>query len=140
MLCWSDCSVKLIIESAEPSGRTEMPHADILLKVSILTAWAELHIASFAHRYLEEVTKPNLSILATLWISILRDYAKVKLEPDVLSAASGDPSARSSMDSYLEATRNVVLPVRWTVLNMDFGVKQRPLTTIFFFSSIARLG
>ncbi|KND00764.1 uncharacterized protein SPPG_03877 [Spizellomyces punctatus DAOM BR117] len=97
-------------DNANTSAGQTTPHADVLLRISIVTAWANLHIASFTHRYLEEVTKPNLPTLADLWMSTLQDYAKVKLDPDVLSNAAGDPSARSSMDSYLEATRHVVLP------------------------------
>ncbi|KAI8819328.1 armadillo-type protein [Fimicolochytrium jonesii] len=89
---------------------SDAPHADLLVRISILTSWAKLRIATFSHRYLDEVVDPNLPSLATLWVGVLHDYARVKLEPDVLSAAAGDPSARSSIDSYLEATRNTVLP------------------------------
>ncbi|KAI9105684.1 armadillo-type protein [Phlyctochytrium arcticum] len=97
-------------DSPEMGSGQPVSHADILLKISVLTAWARLHIASSKHTYLATVTDPNLPLLGKLWISVLTDYAKIKLEPDVLTGAAGDPGTRSSLDSYLEATRNIVLP------------------------------
>ncbi|KAJ3149761.1 hypothetical protein HDU89_003518 [Geranomyces variabilis] len=86
------------------------PHADLLVRISTLTAWARLHTASATHSYLSPVTRPNLPALSTLWMLLLADYARVKLDPDVLTVAAGEPGVRATMGSYLEATRNVVLP------------------------------
>ncbi|KAJ3175180.1 hypothetical protein HDU87_006415 [Geranomyces variabilis] len=86
------------------------PHADLLVRISTLTAWARLHTASATHSYLSPVTQPNLPALSALWMLLLADYARVKLDPDVLTVAAGEPGVKATMGSYLEATRNVVLP------------------------------
>ncbi|KAI8907094.1 armadillo-type protein [Powellomyces hirtus] len=96
--------------AALPPPTPKSPHADVLIRISTLTAWAHLHTASATHSYLCPVTRPNLPALATLWMQLLADYARVKLDPDVLNAAASEPGVRATMGSYLEATRNVVLP------------------------------
>ncbi|KAJ3020660.1 hypothetical protein HKX48_000454 [Thoreauomyces humboldtii] len=106
---YKDQGVMTNAEAAAAAVQTS-PHAELLVRISALTAWAHLHTASFTQSYLIPVTRPNLPALAGLWVALLTDYARVKLEPEVLSAAAGEPGVRASMGSYLEATRNVVLP------------------------------
>ncbi|QSL66520.1 hypothetical protein MERGE_000900 [Pneumocystis wakefieldiae] len=48
----------------------------ILLKLSIISVWAELQIASERKTCLSFIIKPNLSLLIPLWITSLRDYTK----------------------------------------------------------------
>ncbi|KAJ3269275.1 hypothetical protein HK104_005153 [Borealophlyctis nickersoniae] len=89
------------------------PHAHVMLKLAILSAWAELHVASFRHDYLKEVVGPNIPTLCDLWVTSLRDYAKLKLEADVmtkLGEAAPKASSGTGLDTYLAATREVVLP------------------------------
>ncbi|KAJ3163191.1 hypothetical protein HDU86_002360 [Geranomyces michiganensis] len=97
-------------QSNAKSPAPASPHADLLVRISTLTAWARLHTASATHSYLTPVTRPNLPALSALWMLLLADYARVKLDPDVLTVAAGEPGVRATMGSYLEATRNVVLP------------------------------
>ncbi|KAJ3091723.1 hypothetical protein HK102_013667 [Quaeritorhiza haematococci] len=89
------------------------PHIDVMLKLAVLTAWAELQNASFKQSYLREVVQPNLKVLTRLWLLSLRDYAKVKFDSDMLptlTASGGADGPGSSMDMYLAATRDVILP------------------------------
>ncbi|KTW26431.1 hypothetical protein T552_02911 [Pneumocystis carinii B80] len=48
----------------------------ILLKLSIISVWAELQIASEHKTCLSFIIKPNLALLIPLWITSLRDYTK----------------------------------------------------------------
>ncbi|KAG4304192.1 hypothetical protein PORY_002373 [Pneumocystis oryctolagi] len=47
-----------------------------ILKLSIISSWAELQIASQSKTYLNSIIKPNIELLASLWIISLNDYAK----------------------------------------------------------------
>ncbi|KAI9012871.1 armadillo-type protein [Gaertneriomyces semiglobifer] len=91
--------------SASPPSQ----HADVLLKLSVLTAWARLQITSAKYSYLREITQPVLPSLMQLWIAAVTEYAKMKVEPELLSGGQG-ANARFNLDTYGEAIRNVVLP------------------------------
>ncbi|CAG8605848.1 6771_t:CDS:10, partial [Racocetra fulgida] len=62
------------------------PHAAIMVKLSVLNAWAELQVASTKQTYLVQVVQPNLPLLCPLWISTLKEYARVQIEPDITDA------------------------------------------------------
>lgn len=61
------------------------PNAAVMLKVSVLTAWAELQIASTRQAYLTEVIKPYRWLLGPFWVGSLRDYAALRTDPDMAS-------------------------------------------------------
>lgn len=78
-----------------------------MLRVSTLTAWAELEVASAAQAYLKAVLQPYRAILASLWIASLRDYASIRADSEVLQE-----SASGAMDvAYTGLGREVLLPV-----------------------------
>ncbi|KAG5519559.1 hypothetical protein PMAC_001714 [Pneumocystis sp. 'macacae'] len=58
----------------------------IILKLSIISSWAELQIASQNKSYLNSIIKPNLTFLTFLWITSLKDYAKFCFETHELSS------------------------------------------------------
>ncbi|KAJ3190081.1 hypothetical protein HDU85_000372 [Gaertneriomyces sp. JEL0708] len=91
------------------SASSPSQHADVLLKLSVLTAWARLQITSAKYSYLREITQPVLPSLMQLWIAAVIEYAKMKVEPELLSGGQG-ANARFNLDTYGEAIRNVVLP------------------------------
>ncbi|RIA85835.1 armadillo-type protein [Glomus cerebriforme] len=105
------------------------PHAAIMIKLSVLNAWAELQVSSIKQSYLIQVIEPNLSLLCPLWVSALKEYARIQIEPDIAEAQinnmgngrnggmRGDSSFLSSstqtevFDSmYSGLTREVILP------------------------------
>ncbi|CAG8604331.1 6383_t:CDS:10 [Rhizophagus irregularis] len=103
------------------------PHAAIMIKLSVLNAWAELQVSSIKQSYLIQVIEPNLSLLCPLWVSALKEYARVQVEPDVAEAQTniigngkiggsggnfGGGSAQTEVfDSmYSGLTREVILP------------------------------
>ncbi|WRT65221.1 uncharacterized protein IL334_002164 [Kwoniella shivajii] len=58
-------------------------NAAIMLKISILTAWAELKASSTKQAYLTDVMKPYRYLLGPFWIGALRDYAQLRTDPEM---------------------------------------------------------
>ncbi|WVQ76597.1 hypothetical protein IAR50_006269 [Cryptococcus sp. DSM 104548] len=79
------------------------PFAAIMLKISILTAWAELQIASSRQTYLLNVIEPYRWLLAPFWIGALRDYAQLRTDPEMGGLGGG-------VDSAAGLGREVLLP------------------------------
>jgi len=83
------------------------PNASVMLRISTLSAWAELQVASSHHSYLRDVVSPFKSTLSGLWVSALRDYATIKGDSEVFQDSGGQ-----AMDSpYAGLGREVLLPV-----------------------------
>jgi hypothetical protein len=92
------------------------PHASVMVKLSVLNAWAELQVASQKQNYLKQVLQPNLAVLSPMWLRALQDYARIRLESDIVALSSRtteriQASSNSGIDSmYSAATKDVVLP------------------------------
>ncbi|KAG2213412.1 hypothetical protein INT47_009085 [Mucor saturninus] len=92
------------------------PHASVMVKLSVLNAWAELQVASQKQSYLRQVLQPNLAVLSPMWLRALQDYARIRLESDIVALSSRttdriQASSNSGIDSmYSAATKDVVLP------------------------------
>ncbi|KAG5223271.1 clathrin-coated vesicle protein [Salix suchowensis] len=84
------------------------PNASSMLRISTLSAWAQLEIASAQQPYLVQVVNPHLSTLATLWVAALRDYASVRIDTEFLH----DSSSVAVDSSYSSLVKEVLLPVR----------------------------
>lgn len=82
------------------------PNAAVTLKISTLTAWAELYIASPQQEYLKAVIEPYRETLSSLWIGILRDYASIRGDSEVLQ----DPTSSSMDGLYLNVGKEILLP------------------------------
>lgn len=78
--------------------------ASVMLKISILAAWAELHVASVTQAYLVEVIKPYRWLLGPAWVGALRDYAHLRTDPEMGAGASSSTDVSSGMG------RDVLLP------------------------------
>lgn len=84
--------------------------ASVMLKTSIFAAWAQFQIASIQQPYLVKVIEPQLELLCPLWISSLREYARVRTDPEATSSDSGVGGA--TFDSvYSGLSRETALPV-----------------------------
>ncbi|KAI8337917.1 armadillo-type protein [Chlamydoabsidia padenii] len=91
------------------------PHASVMVKLSVLNAWAELQVASQRQDYIRQILQPNLTVLSPLWLRSLQDYARIRLEADIIALSSSTEGLHASssggMDSmYSAATKEVVLP------------------------------
>lgn len=79
------------------------PNASVMLKVSILAAWAQLQIAASTQTYLNDVLKPYRWLLGPFWVGALRDYASLRTDPEMGAAVS------AGLESGV--ARDVLLPV-----------------------------
>lgn len=85
--------------------------AAVMLKTSIFAAWAQFQTASVRQPYLEAVIRPHLPLLCPFWVASLREYARVRTDPDAASSDSGAGGA--AFDSvYSGLSRETALPVR----------------------------
>jgi hypothetical protein len=76
-----------------------------MLKISILTAWAELQVRSNSQDYLKAVIQPYRWLLAPFWIGSLRDYAQLRTDPEASMGGSSMDMGESGLG------RDVLLPV-----------------------------
>ena len=83
------------------------PNASAMLRISTLSAWAQLQVSSVQQGYLENVVKPNRSTLSSLWIASLRDYASIHVDSESLH----DSSSLALDSSYSSLGKEVLLPV-----------------------------
>ncbi|KAF8727621.1 hypothetical protein AX14_007205 [Amanita brunnescens Koide BX004] len=77
------------LEQSKDSGTVSLgeagemsPNASAMLRITTLSAWAQLHVASASQAYLENVIKPHKATLAPLWIAALCDYASIRLDSE----------------------------------------------------------
>ncbi|SDA02873.1 BZ3501_MvSof-1269-A2-R1_Chr11g02774 [Microbotryum saponariae] len=83
--------------------------AAVMLKTSIFAAWAQFQSASVKQAYLAQVIEPHLPLLCPFWVGSLREYARVRTDPDATSSDSGAGGA--AFDSvYSGLSRETALP------------------------------
>lgn len=75
--------------------------ASVMLKISILAAWAELQVSSTRQSYLVQVIKPYRYLLGPFWVGALRDYAQLRTDPEMGAAAGMDYSSGLGRDVLL---------------------------------------
>ena len=83
------------------------PNASAMLRITTLSAWAQLHVASASQTYLENVIKPHKATLAPLWIAALCDYASIRLD----SEFTQESPAGGIEASYSSLGKEVLMPV-----------------------------
>lgn len=86
-------------------------NAQVMVKMAVFSAWAELQIASAEQTYLVDVLKPHIAKLTPLWLASLREYARLRFEPDI-SSSMGSASLSGSLDTiYAALNRETLLKV-----------------------------
>lgn len=104
-----------------------------MVKMAVFSAWAELQIASAEQTYLVDVLKPHIAKLTPLWLESLREYARLRFEPDISSSMGGSSSLSGSLDTiYAALNRETLLKV----LRQDSLQELHSLTTSSFTSSL----
>lgn len=83
-------------------------NAQVMVKISVFSAWAELQVASSEQQYLLEVLKPHIGKLTPLWLESLREFARLRFEPDI-SMTLGPPSLSGSLDTIYAALNRETL-------------------------------
>ena len=82
-----------------------------MVKMAVLSAWAELQIASVEQTYLVKVVEPYVAKLTPLWLSSLQEFARLRFEPDISSNA-GPARLDESLDTmYAALNRQTLLKV-----------------------------
>lgn len=76
--------------------------------MAVLRAWAELQVASKQQEYLVGVVKPHITILVPMWLSSLKEFARLRFEPDI-STVSGSTSLGGSIDTIYAALNRETL-------------------------------
>lgn len=77
-------------------------NARVMVKMAVFGAWAELQVASTEQKYLLDVLKPHIGTLTPLWLESLREFARLRFEPDI-SMTLGPPSLSGSLDTVYAA-------------------------------------
>ncbi|KAH8668301.1 armadillo-type protein [Xylariales sp. PMI_506] len=83
-------------------------NAQVMVKMSVFSAWADLQVASLEQKYLHEVLRPHIGILTPLWLASLREFARLRFEPDI-SMTLGPPSLSGSLDTIYAALNRETL-------------------------------
>ncbi|KAI9166910.1 Pof6 interactor protein 1 [Paramyrothecium foliicola] len=83
-------------------------NAQVMVKISVYSAWAELQVASSEQKYLVDVLKPYVGTLTPLWLESLREFARLRFEPDI-SMTLGPPSLSGSLDTIYAALNRETL-------------------------------
>lgn len=82
-----------------------------MIRMSVLSAWAELQVASTHQGYLVKVVKPHVAKLTPLWLSSLQEFARLRFEPDI-SNNTGPARLDESLDViYAALNRQTLLKV-----------------------------
>lgn len=83
-------------------------NAQVMVKISVFSAWAELQVASSEQKYLMDVLRPHIGTLTPLWLESLREFARLRFEPDI-SMTLGPPSLSGSLDTIYAALNRETL-------------------------------
>ncbi|ERS99946.1 hypothetical protein HMPREF1624_03315 [Sporothrix schenckii ATCC 58251] len=83
-------------------------NAQVMVKMSVFAAWAELQVASLEQQYLVDVLRPHIGKLTPLWLESLREFARLRFEPDI-SMTLGPPSLSGSLDTIYAALNRETL-------------------------------
>jgi hypothetical protein len=80
-----------------------------MLRLAILSAWAELQIQSTRWDYLVDIISPHIGVLTPLWLATLTDFAKLQFEPDNNDGIVDDMIVDAQ---YAYASKDFLLSVR----------------------------
>ncbi|ORZ32786.1 armadillo-type protein [Catenaria anguillulae PL171] len=87
-------------------------HAQIMIALAVLGAWADIRRAAAGKPALAEVVGLQLTTLLPLWLSVLFEYAVVKQDMEVLGMLPSKVESMSANLSYALSSRDVVLPLQ----------------------------
>ncbi|PKS12933.1 hypothetical protein jhhlp_000274 [Lomentospora prolificans] len=83
-------------------------NAQVMVKMAVFAAWAELQVASSEQKYLVDVLRPHIATLTPLWLESLREFSRLRFEPDI-SMTLGPPSLSGSLDTIYAALNRETL-------------------------------
>lgn len=83
-------------------------NAQVMVRMAVFSAWAELQIASAEQKYLVDVVRPHIAQLVPLWLTSLREYSRLRFEPDI-TATTGNPVSGDLDTVYAALNRQTLL-------------------------------
>ncbi|BGP50956.1 hypothetical protein JCM10450v2_006882 [Rhodotorula kratochvilovae] len=84
--------------------------AAVMLKTSIFAAWAQFQSASVRQPYLADVIRPHLPLLCPFWVASLREYARVRTDPEAVASSESGASGAAFDSVYSGLSRETALP------------------------------
>ncbi|KIX10527.1 uncharacterized protein Z518_01610 [Rhinocladiella mackenziei CBS 650.93] len=85
------------------------PNAQAMLKMAILSGWAQLQLASHEQPYLDEILQPFIPQLAPLWLTSLQEFAGLRFEPEISDTLAGEIAGGNLDERYASFNREVRL-------------------------------
>ncbi|KAJ9641160.1 hypothetical protein H2204_002838 [Knufia peltigerae] len=85
------------------------PNAQAMLKMGILSGWAQLQLASHEQAYLEDILQPFIPKLAPLWLTSLQEFAGLRFEPEISDTLGGEMVGGNLDERYASFNREVRL-------------------------------
>ncbi|KAJ3413597.1 hypothetical protein HDV05_007822 [Chytridiales sp. JEL 0842] len=105
---------RLLIAMFESGGAPNAsPLEQTVLKLSVATSWAEIFLAStLQFTFLVPYVKPYLNQLFDQWLLLLKEYAIIKSDKELLSHVnrSDDGASGGSADIYRVSAKDLLLP------------------------------
>ncbi|KAJ9258311.1 hypothetical protein DTO207G8_1486 [Paecilomyces variotii] len=83
-------------------------NARVMVKLALFSAWARLQMASNEQQYLTAVVQPYLALLTPLWLSSLKEFARLRFEPDI-SGSLGTSLSGDLDEVYAALNRETLL-------------------------------
>lgn len=105
----SSLSTELAANTSIGELKIQSTNGQIMLRLSLLSAWAQLQTSSTDQHHLEAIVQPYISTLTPLWLSSLQDFAKLRFEPDISSSLGGTSSGQDLNELYAALYRATLL-------------------------------
>ena len=86
-------------------------NAQVMVRMAVFSAWAELQVASAEQKYLKDVVKPQIGKLTPLWLSSLKEFARLKFQPDPTSSSTTMAQSGDLASIYSALNRETLLKV-----------------------------
>lgn len=86
-------------------------NAQTMVKMAVLSAWAELQVARTDQKYLDNVLEPHLGKLLPLWLASLQEFARLRFEPDISNHTAALGAEESLETVYSALNRQTLLKV-----------------------------
>ena len=80
-----------------------------MLRLALLSAWAQLQVSSREQHYLEALVRPYQTKLTPLWLQTLDDYAKLRFEPEISNSPTGSGHSQNLDETYSAFNRETLL-------------------------------
>ncbi|MCJ1462526.1 hypothetical protein MMC07_001128 [Pseudocyphellaria aurata] len=84
-------------------------NARTMIRMAVLSAWAELQVASREQPYLVTVMEPYITKLTPLWLSSLQEFARLRFEPDISNSVGPARTDESLDTTYAALNRQTLL-------------------------------